>query len=55
MRRDRVGGMQKSQNNKGFDSGVSEWLRALNQNLLLTLESKKCSAVVQTHQADHKN
>lgn len=32
--------MQKSQNNRGHESGVSEWLRALNLNLLLTSESK---------------
>lgn len=35
-----AGGMQKSQNNKGYGSGVLEWLRVLNLNLLLTLESK---------------
>lgn len=40
LRGSRVGGMQKSQNNRGHESGVSKWLRALNLNLLLTPESK---------------
>lgn len=40
FREDRAGGMQKSQNNRSYDSGVSLWLRVLNLNLLLTLESK---------------